>query len=94
MRSSKGEGSEYSSIAHDVELTKLLWSIQVCKIAMQDCVEVIWGLEVRQVAYAFEDFEVGLRDGLVHLLCGFEGDVGVFCADDDEGGDGDAGEGF
>ena len=55
---------------------------------------MIWGLEVRQVAYAFEDFEVGLRDGLVHLLCGFEGDVGVFGAYDDEGGDGDAGEGF
>jgi len=46
------------------------------------------------VAYAFEDFEVGVRDGLVHLLCGFEGNVGVFGACDDERGGGDAGEGL
>ena len=60
---------------------------------MEDGVEVVGGLEVGEVAYAGEDFEAGVGDGLLHLFCGVGVGVGVFGAYDDEGGDGDVAEG-
>ena len=61
---------------------------------MDDGVETVGGFEVRHVTDAFEDFEVGVWDGLVQKVRVFNGGVGVFGADEDEGGDGDVVQGL
>src|SRR6266851_2771657 len=60
---------------------------------MKNGVEAVGGFQVGHVAYAVEDLKAGVRDGLLHELCGLHGAVGVLGSDDDEGWDGDVPQG-